>query len=136
MIERTVVAAIVMGIAGLLTFRWLIDSGWDDQAARNALLLLMVLFENVHLGNTRSETRSIFRMPPWKSPILLAGAAAAFLIHLSALYFPPAQLVLGTAPVDIDVWIALAGIALILVAAMELHKVSWRMRQPAHPNED
>jgi len=136
MIERTVVAAVVMGITGLLTFRWLLDSGWDVPAARNALLLLMVLFENVHLGNTRSETRSIFQMPPWKSPILLVGAAGAFLIHLGALYFPPAQLVLGTAPVDIGAWVTLAGIALILLAAMELHKVSWRMRQPAHSAEE
>jgi magnesium-transporting ATPase (P-type) len=135
MIERTVVAAIVMGITGLLTFRWLLDTGWDEPAARNALLLLMVLFENVHLGNTRSETRSIFRMPPWKSPILLVGAAGAFLIHLGALYFPPAQLVLGTAPVDIGVWVTLAGIALILVAAMEVHKVSWRLRHPKHSVE-
>ena len=129
MIERTVVAAIVMGVTGLLTFRWLLDTGWTESAARNALLLLMVLFENVHLGNTRSETRSIFRMPPWKSPILLVGAVGAFLLHLGSLYFPPAQLVLGTAPVGIDVWGTLAGIALILVAAMELHKVSWRLRR-------
>ncbi|MDT3436042.1 HAD-IC family P-type ATPase [Haloarcula sp. 1CSR25-25] len=136
MIERTVVASIVMGVTGLLTFRWLLDSGMAESAARNALLLLMVLFESVHLGNTRSETRSIFRMPPWKSPILLVGAGTAFLVHLSALYFPPAQLVLGTAPVDLDVWVTLAGIALTLVAAMELHKVSWRWRHPARSDGD
>ena len=32
-------------------------------------------------------------------------------------------------PVDIDVWVTLAGIALILAVAMELHKLSWGMRR-------
>ena len=133
MVERIVVAAVVMGGCGLLTFAWLLDNGWTEPAARNALLLLLVLFENVQLGNARSETRSLLRMPPWKSPILLAGAAGAFGIHLAALYFPPAQLVLGTAPVSLDVWLLLVAIALVLAVVMELHKRSWRLRYPSRP---
>ena len=60
MIERTIIAALVMGFAGFFFFLILIRSGWRETSARNALLLLMVLFENVHIANCRSETKSLF----------------------------------------------------------------------------
>lgn len=47
MIERTVVAALVMGVIGFLTFWWFLPddaSQAEIASARNALLLLMVLF--------------------------------------------------------------------------------------------
>ncbi|MCM2369846.1 cation-translocating P-type ATPase [Aporhodopirellula aestuarii] len=89
MIERTLIAAFVMGVIGFLTFRWFLpEEATEGQvsSARNALLLLMVLFENIHIGNCRSETKSAFRMSPLRSPILLIGAITAFCIHLVAMH--------------------------------------------------
>ena len=128
MIERTLVGALVIGVVGFGAFRWMLSQGWSEVDARNALLLLMVLFENVHLGNCRSETRSIFTLSPLRSPILLAGAALAFLVHLAALYVPPAQVVLQTAPVSLPTWLMLISLALTVAVAMELHKWTWRLR--------
>ena len=45
MIERTVVAAVVMGCIGFALFNWALANGWSEYAARNGLLMLMVLFE-------------------------------------------------------------------------------------------
>ncbi len=39
----------------------------------NVLLLLMVIFENFHIGNCRLETKSAF-LSPLRSPMLLFGA--------------------------------------------------------------
>ena len=63
MIEQTIVSGGYMGLAGFLFFDWCLAQGWSEAAARNALLLLMVLFENVHIFNCRSESRSAFRVP-------------------------------------------------------------------------
>ncbi|MDF1845424.1 MAG: HAD-IC family P-type ATPase, partial [Rubripirellula sp.] len=82
MIERTIAAALVMGCVGFGAFWWMLRAGWTEEAARSALLLLMVLFENVHLGNCRSETKSALRLSPFRSPILLGGALIALLIHV------------------------------------------------------
>ena len=71
MIERCVVAALVMGGVGFAVFHQLLDAGWTVDAARNALLLLMVLFLNVHLLNCRSETRSAFAVTLRQSPVLV-----------------------------------------------------------------
>jgi Ca2+-transporting ATPase len=135
MIERTIVAALVMGIVGLGAFWFMLQEGYSEASARNNLLLLMVLFENIHIGNCRSETRSAFSLSPFRSPILLGGAITAFLIHVGAMYFPLGQRILSTEPVDFTHWIVLVLLALTILAAIEIHKRSWakRRRGPDQP---
>lgn len=128
MIERTLVSALTMGVVGFGFFYVLIHSGWSDSAARNALLLLMVLFENVHIGNCRSETKSALVLSPFRSPILLTGAVAAFLVHVAAMYLPIGQRLLGTEPVSLETWGIVAAIALTIFVTMEVHKLSWWFR--------
>jgi P-type Ca2+ transporter type 2C len=128
MIERTLVGALVIGGVGFLAFRWMLGAGWSEPAARNGLLLLMVLFEIVHIGNCRSETLSLFRLSPLRSPVLLAGTVAAFGVHVLSLHLPALQAVLRTEPVDLLVWLALLGLALSVSVAMELHKLTWAWR--------
>ena len=135
MIERTVIAALVMSLVGVAAFWWLVPSpgaeNYEQQvaAARNALLLLMVLFENIHIGNCRSETKSALTLSPLRSPFLLGGAIGALLVHIAAMYLPPLQRVLETEPVSLETWGLLLGLALTVFVAMELHKWSWSVRQ-------
>jgi len=128
MIERTVVAALVMGVIGFWLFKWALANGWSEPAARNALLLLMVLFENVHIFNCRSEVRSAFSRSPLKSPILMIGMLLAFSIHVSMLYLPIGYTLLGTEAVSLDNWLFIFALSLPILLVMELHKISWRMR--------
>ena len=125
MIERTVVAAVTMGCIGFGAFQWMLDQGWSETTARNHLLLLMVLFENVHIFNSRSELVSALRISPRKSPILMAGAALAFLVHVAMLYLPWGQQLLETEAVSVSSWAVLVAIALSILFVMELHKAYW-----------
>ncbi|MCA8988846.1 MAG: HAD-IC family P-type ATPase [Planctomycetaceae bacterium] len=128
MLERLIVAASVMGGISFMIFFWLLKQGWDEASARNVLLLVMVLFENFHIGNCRSETRSAFCLSPLKSPILLGGALGALLIHVLVMHLPFMQQILGTMPVALNVWIPIVLLASLVVPAMELHKLSWWFR--------
>lgn len=131
MIERTVITALVMGLISFFTFRWLLLPEATESeviSARNSLLLLMVLFENFHIGNCRSETTSALVLSPLRSPVLLIGTITAFLVHLAAMYLPLGQAVLGTAPVSLDRWLLLIALASIILPVMELHKWTWAMR--------
>lgn len=128
MIERTIVGAAVMGGVGFGAFYWMLQNGWSESSARNGLLLLMVLFENVHIGNCRSETKSAFTMSPFHSPILMAGTATAFLIHIAAIYSPLGQALLATEPVSVPQWACLIPLTLSVFFAMEIHKWLWRRR--------
>jgi Ca2+-transporting ATPase len=131
MIERTVVAAVVMAGVGFAAFIWMIEfGGWTEASARNTLLLLMVLFQNIHIGNCRSETKSAFALSPLKSPILLAGAIAALLVHVAAMHLPLTQRLLRLEPVSPGTWITLVALALSIIVVMELHKIYWRRKVP------
>ena len=122
MIERVVIAAFVIGIIAFLVFQYLIARGYTLDEARNGTLLLMVLFENVHVFNCRSEMRSVFRHNPLRNPILLIGTAIAQLVHIGAMYTPWISDVLHIQPVSPQHWLELLGLALSLLIVMELHK--------------
>jgi len=105
--------------------------------ARNTTLLLMVLFENVHVLNSRSETQSIFKQPFFGNPLLLFGMLAAQGIHIAAMYTPGLSDILQVQPVTLSEWSTLLGIALILIVVDETHK--WHLAKgrqthysPAH----
>lgn len=128
MVERTVIGALVMGCVSLGAFYYLLQLGWTIDAARNAILLLMVLFENVHLGNCRSETRSALTLSPLRSPFLTMGAVLAFSIHLLSMYTPLGQKLLATQPINLASGLLLFSLALSILIVMEIHKWSWNKR--------
>ena len=123
MIERVVVSALVIGVTAFLVFQYLISQGYDLDAARNGTLLLMVLFENIHVFNSRSETRSVFNHNPLKNYFLLFGTLAAQFIHIGAMYTPWISDVLHIQPVSLDYWFDMLFIAITVLVAMELHKM-------------
>jgi magnesium-transporting ATPase (P-type) len=77
MIERVVISALAIGTVAFTVFQWLVERGFTLDEARNGTLLLMVLFENIHVFNCRSELRTAFRHNPLRNPILLIGTATA-----------------------------------------------------------
>ncbi len=131
MVERVVVSALAIGLPAFLLFHWLLGQGYSVEEARNGTLLLMVLFENLHVFNSRSETRSAFTLSPLRNPLLLGGTAAAQLIHIGAMYTPGVSDVLAIQPVSPGHWLTLLGIATVVLLASELHKLSWRWRHPS-----
>lgn len=127
MIERLVIAALVIGTVAFVVFQWLITRGFSLDEARNGTLLLMVLFENIHVFNCRSEVRSVFRHNPFRNPILLIGTAVAQLVHIGAMYTPWLSDVLHIQPVTPQHWLELLGLALSVLIMMELHKAVRRL---------
>jgi magnesium-transporting ATPase (P-type) len=132
MIERVVLAAVVMGSVAFLYFQVLIHQGVALDEARNSVLLLMVLFENVHVFNSRSESRSAFRHSPLRNPFLLFGTTAAQLVHIGAMYVPWLSDVLAIQPVTPHQWLGVLALSLTVLAVMEVHKaVRKLLRAPA-----
>jgi Ca2+-transporting ATPase len=123
MVERVAVSAAVIGGLAFAVYGWLLAAGYAVEEARNLTLLLMVLFENVQVFNSRSETRSAFRHNPWRNRLLLLGTLVAQLVHIGALYTPGLREVLGVAPVSLQAWSVLLGVALALLLVMEVQKL-------------
>jgi magnesium-transporting ATPase (P-type) len=124
MIEQTLVSGLFMGAAAFMFFAWAMATGWGETEARNGVLLLMVLFENVHIFNCRSESRSAFRIPVAANPFVVAAAIGALALHVLAMHVPGLAEVLRIGPVHGGTWAILVPIALALVAVMEIYKLA------------
>ncbi len=127
MIERVVLSALVMGAVSFYQFYLLIQNGESEFSARNQTLLLMVLFENVMIGNCRSETKSAFSLSPLRNPFLLLGTLGALAVHTAGMSVPQLSSVLQLEPVSLSRWLELLIWALSVLVVMEIHKV-WRRR--------
>ncbi len=128
MVERVLLSAAVIGGVTLAVYQWLLAAGWSVEDARNSVVLLMVLFENVHVFNSRSELRSAFTHDPRANLLLVGGTALAQLLHVAAMHVPLTQAVLGLHPVSLAHWAVLLALALTVLAAVEAHKAYWRRR--------
>lgn len=128
LLQRGLLAGLWMSALGLGVFTSMLQLGRPLDEARNALLLLMVLLQNVDAINARSETLPVLRLPWRNNPVLLAGVAVALGLHVLAMYTPWLQGVLGVrqpAPLD---WAVLPLMALSLLALMEAQK-RWLRRR-------
>lgn len=123
MISRVVVGGLYMGIVAFAVFYTLLQFGYSDDGARNITLLLMVLFENVHVFNSRSEKHSIFKIDYTKNMFLWICVISAQGIHIASMYIPFMQNLLNIQPVDVKTWSILLGIALVLMFVMEIEKL-------------
>jgi Ca2+-transporting ATPase len=122
MIQETLISGFLMGIIAFGAYFWLLSSGTDEFTARSILVLLMVLLENFHALNCRSEYRSLFRIPIKNNYYLIVGILVAQGVHIVAMMTPVMQDILSIGPVDPATWVSLLALASLLVVSMELFK--------------
>jgi magnesium-transporting ATPase (P-type) len=122
MVSQTLISGVAMGLLAFSTWAWLLAQGMELNEARNFVLLLMVLLENVHVFNCRSERLSAFRVPLRRNPLLICGVLIAQGVHILVMQWPFMQKVLGVAPVALNVWLSLLGLAGLLLVVMEIFK--------------
>jgi Ca2+-transporting ATPase len=129
MIERVVISALTMGALAFTVFWYQYTiAGVSLEASRNIALLFLVMFENIQVFNSRSETESILKQPLFSNRLLLIGTLAAQLIHITAMYTPGLSDLLELQPVSLNQWLLLMATAFILLVVMELHKWWWARR--------
>ena len=69
MLERSALSALVIAGVGFFAYRWMLDRGWPVSQAQSGLLLLLVLFENVQAGNSRSGDGVPLPLEPAQKPL-------------------------------------------------------------------
>jgi calcium-translocating P-type ATPase len=137
MISQVVTSAVIMAtIAFVLWYHLLYNLNYSEFEARNISLLLMVLFQNFHVLNCRSEYKSLFKIPLSNNRWLFVGIIGAQLIHILAMYFPPMQELLNIAPVSLEDWIKLFFTAGLIFVGMEIFKLFRRERKARNPVEE
>ncbi len=121
--ERTAVAGVVMAAGTLALFRWELDRSGSVAMAQTVALTTMVVFMAFHVGNARSEHRSVFRVNPFSNPFLFLATLSALGVHVAALYLPPTQYVLRVEPIGLAHWMMIVVVAATILLAIEAHKL-------------
>jgi magnesium-transporting ATPase (P-type) len=125
MLRRIMVAGFYIGIVSFVLFYFLLERGESVESARNIILLLMVLFENVHVFNARTEYNYLYKVGYKSSTMLILLVIFTQLLHIACMHIPFMQNVLSTQPVSLNTWLSLSVLALGLVIIMETDK--WLM---------
>jgi P-type Ca2+ transporter type 2C len=123
MLERIFLSSFTMGVIAFWQFKSSLDLGLSVESARNMTLLLMVLFENVMVGNSRSELKSAFSMGIFRNPVLLIGTLMAQLIHIWAMHSSFMSDVLGLEKVSLQAWSVLLVEAMSVLLIIEIYKL-------------
>lgn len=123
MIKQTLVSATVISLLAFgLWYHLLNNLNWEETEARNIILLLMVLLQNFHALNCRSETRSIFKIPFSNNYVLILGILTAQGLHILSMHLPFMQNILSLNPVSLESWVKLFLTASLILVAMEIFK--------------
>jgi magnesium-transporting ATPase (P-type) len=123
MIQQTLISGFTMGLIAFGFWFFLQHvQGMDETHARNIVLLLMVLMQNVHVFNCRSEAVSAFKVPVSRNKLLILGVLLAQGIHILSMHIPFMQNVLRVEPITFIEWVETLALALPLLIAMEIFK--------------
>lgn len=123
-----------MGLIALAFWFFLINvKQMNEIHARDMVLLLMVIMQNVHVFNCRSETISTFRVPLSRNWILILGVVPAQGIHIAAMHIPFMQRVLRIEPITFREWTEVLILAVPLLIVMEIFKQIRQRRNPPTP---
>ena len=93
------------------------------ERARNYILLLMILLQNVHAFNCRSEKRSAFNIPLKNNKFIVYAVLGAFVLHILFMNVPILQNILVTNPVPMREFIIILTMAVPLLFTMEAFKL-------------
>lgn len=123
LVSAIVIAGIVYGVWHNLIY----TLHYEESHARTVIMMLMVLLQNFHVLNCRSETRSIFSIPIKNNYVLLAGMVLAQVLHISASYIPGLNTTLQLDHITFSEWLKLLPTAASILVVMEIFKW-WRRR--------
>jgi len=76
--ERTGVAGLIMAAGTLYLFWWELEATGDLGRAQTVALTTMVVFQMFHVGNCRSESRSVFVVNPFLESVPVFGDGGGF----------------------------------------------------------
>jgi Ca2+-transporting ATPase len=123
LIMRTGLISLIMVIGGFwLYFYETKISGASIDAARTAVVNVIVMVEVAYLMSCRSLNHSVFYFGFFSNPLALVGAAFMIGAQLLFTYAPFMQHLFHTAPLDAGAWLRITGVALLSFAAIELEK--------------
>ena len=98
----------------------------DTYIARGYIIILMIILQNMHAFNCRSEKKSIFTLNK-SNPIFFFGVIGSMVLGILMMEVPFLSVFLKTSPIPAMHVVYLFTIGFIIVIVMEIYKmIKWR----------
>ncbi|MFN5169897.1 MAG: cation-translocating P-type ATPase [Cyclobacteriaceae bacterium] len=123
MIQELALAGLVTAALCYGTWYYLIVIAQVSEIqARSMVLMLMVLIQNFHVLNCRSEIQSVFAIPVSANYLAVISIFVAQGLHLAVSYWPGMANLLGIEPIPWNNWFTFLALSLSIVVVMEIFK--------------
>lgn len=128
---RTVLVSTLLVLGSWWVYQYERDSGASLDSSRTAAVNVFVLAQAFYLFSCRSLTRPSWRIGLFANPYLVVGVALQALGQVALTYVPAMNTLFQTAPLDLDTWLRILGVAVLVaaVAALDKYRALARSRQ-------
>jgi Ca2+ transporting ATPase len=100
---------------------------FEDEHPMTMALSVLVIIELMNALNSVSENQSMFRMPPWLNPWLIAAFALSLGLHFMIMYVPPFPTIFKICALNGEEWATVLKFSLPVVIIDEALK--WAARE-------
>lgn len=122
LIQRTFIVGFLIAAGVVFVFKKALLAGYDIEHARTLAVTVMVFFQFFQCINSRSETKSIFRISPLSNPFLGIAILLALIAQLLFIYEPNFNKIFSTKPLTEYDWILILAISLTVIVVVEVDK--------------
>jgi len=114
--------AIVMTVIAVWFFDRQLAAGASLAEARNAVLLMVVIYQNAFLLGLRHLRHPVWRWSDRENPFLFMGLSLALVLQAGAMLSPFGQQLLGVGPVSLETLAVSIGAGILVLLINELAK--------------
>lgn len=123
MIEEIIIAGLSIGTLVFYVWFYLIKTlNMELSLARGYIMVLMIIFQNLHAFNCRSETKSIFNKTIKKNNIFIISITLSILLGLAVIEIPQLSFLLKTEHIPLPALLTEILFGGIIIVIMECYK--------------
>ncbi len=120
---ETLISGISIGLIVFIFFEYLLNTKHVDiNYARGYILLLMVIIQNIHVFNCRSERKSIFKTPVNNNPFLIISIITIIFLQIIVTESSTLSNLLLVPSLTLKEILIAVGLSLIVILVMEIYK--------------
>lgn len=123
MLEEILVSGLSIGLIVFLYWIYLIKfREFNVYIARGYVLVLMIIIQNIHAFNCRSEEKSISEINLFSNKIFLIGIMGSIILGVLVMEIPSLTVLLKAASIPLSDFTSLFAIGLLILLIMEIYK--------------
>lgn len=123
MIEQILISGLSIGLLVFGLWYYLIKvKNFDILLARSYVMALMIIIQNIHAFNCKSENKSIFQIPILKNKIFLFGVLGSLILGVSVIEIDFLSAILKTTHIPTLDLLGLILLGMVILLIMEVFK--------------